>query len=181
MSTPSSSPSTHDLLGRARSRFSALRPLRGLARRTFFRGLFFGAFVLAVSLVGRAWAKVRLPSPAIALAVPVDDAPVTPAAVASPTPIDAAASASERPAVSLTASTSPAPVTEATSDRSIDLNKASAAELETLPYVGPKRAEAILALRTKLGRFRSVDELLKVKGIGRGTLKRMRSRLIVGA
>ena len=113
--------------------------------------------------------------------MPVDDAPVTPRANPSPTPIDAAASASERPAVSLTASTSLAAVTEATSDRSIDLNKASAAELETLPYVGPKRAEAILVLRTKLGRFRSVDELLKVKGIGRGTLKRMRSRLTVGA
>ena len=33
--------------------------------------------------------------------------------------------------------------------------------------VGPKRAEAILALRTKLGHFRQIEDLLKVKGIGR--------------
>jgi competence ComEA-like helix-hairpin-helix protein len=36
-------------------------------------------------------------------------------------------------------------------------------------------------LRAKVGRFRNVEDLLKVKGIGRGTLKRMRSRLTVGA
>jgi competence protein ComEA len=46
-----------------------------------------------------------------------------------------------------------------------------------LPGIGAKRANAIVALRTRLGRFRAVEDLLKVKGIGRATLKRMRPLL----
>ena len=48
----------------------------------------------------------------------------------------------------------------------VDLNKATQAELEVLPGVGPKMAERILAYRTENGGFKSVDELDEVKGIG---------------
>jgi competence protein ComEA len=54
------------------------------------------------------------------------------------------------------------------------LNLANIDDLRRLPGIGPKRAEAILALRTKIGRFHSVEELLRVKGIGRATLRRLR-------
>ena len=54
------------------------------------------------------------------------------------------------------------------------LNAATEADLRRLPGVGPKRAAAILAVRARLGHFRSVDDLLKVKGIGRATLRRLR-------
>src|ERR1700690_1256012 len=48
---------------------------------------------------------------------------------------------------------------------------APADPLRPLPGIGEKRADAILALRMRLGgRFRSVEDLLKVKGIGRATL-----------
>jgi competence protein ComEA len=47
-------------------------------------------------------------------------------------------------------------------------------DLRRLPGIGQKRADAILALRTRLGRFRAIEDLLKVKGIGRATLKRLR-------
>ena len=46
--------------------------------------------------------------------------------------------------------------------------------MRRLPGVGEKRANAILALRTRLGRLRAVEDLLKVRGIGRAMLKRLR-------
>jgi competence protein ComEA len=43
-----------------------------------------------------------------------------------------------------------------------------------LPGIGQKRAEAILALRARLGRFHAIEDLMKVKGIGRAMLRRLR-------
>ena len=54
------------------------------------------------------------------------------------------------------------------------LNNATFEDLRRLPGIGDKRANAILALRAQLGRFRAVEDLLKVKGIGRAMLKRLR-------
>ena len=48
----------------------------------------------------------------------------------------------------------------------VDLNKATQAQLEVLPGVGPKMAERIIAYRTENGGFKSLDELDEVKGIG---------------
>ena len=56
----------------------------------------------------------------------------------------------------------------------IDLNRASAAELEALPGIGPAKARAIVKLRTARGRFGSVEELVDVRGIGPKTLARLR-------
>ena len=66
-------------------------------------------------------------------------------------------------------------ITRATPDDPVDLNTAREADLRRLPGVGAKRAEAILALRARLpgGRFRQLEDLLKVKGIGRAMLKRI--------
>jgi competence protein ComEA len=54
------------------------------------------------------------------------------------------------------------------------LNHASVDELRRIPGVGPKRAEAILVLRQRLGRFQRVEDLLRVKGVGRGAVKKWR-------
>jgi competence protein ComEA len=59
------------------------------------------------------------------------------------------------------------------------LNRADAAELGRLPGVGAKRAEAILALRQRLGRFQKLTDLLRIKGIGPRTLERMRPHLVL--
>ena len=48
----------------------------------------------------------------------------------------------------------------------IDLNAATAEQLETLPRIGPALAERIIAWRADNGPFRLVDELLAVPGIG---------------
>ena len=167
---------THEALGRVRARLGALRPLRGLARRTLFRAALFAAFVAAVSFVGRAWALARVPAatPLVADRLEMREAPGPAsqgilAAQASPTLVASAAHGLDR------APDAPPP------EGLVNLNTATVSELESLPYVGPKRAQAILALRTKLGgRFKAVDDLLKVKGIGRGTLKRMRPKLTLG-
>ena len=61
----------------------------------------------------------------------------------------------------------------------IDLNTATAEQLEALPGVGPATVEAILSYRTEKGRFRSVDELLEVRGIGEAKLASLRSKVTV--
>lgn len=58
----------------------------------------------------------------------------------------------------------------------IDLNTASAAQLEELPGVGPSIAQRILEHREKNGPFASVDGLLEVSGIGPATLEKIRDR-----
>jgi competence protein ComEA len=66
------------------------------------------------------------------------------------------------------------PRSQASADDPVTLNTASFEDLRRLPGIGDKRANAILALRAHLGRFRAVEDLLKVKGIGRAMLKRLR-------
>lgn len=63
--------------------------------------------------------------------------------------------------------------------RRIDLNTATASELEQLPRIGPKMAERILAFRTTFGPLRSVDELQSVRGIGSKTLDLIRPHAYV--
>jgi competence protein ComEA len=61
-----------------------------------------------------------------------------------------------------------------TSDHPLDLNRAGLAELDTLPGVGPATAQAIVDYREAHGGFRSVDELLEVRGIGDAKLAELR-------
>jgi competence protein ComEA len=61
----------------------------------------------------------------------------------------------------------------------VDINTATAAELEELPGVGPTTAEAIIAHREQNGPFVSVDDLLDVRGIGDAKLEQLRERATV--
>jgi competence protein ComEA len=54
------------------------------------------------------------------------------------------------------------------------LNTATPEDLRRLPGIGQKRANAIADLRSRIGRFHAIEDLLKVKGIGRAMLKRLR-------
>ena len=58
----------------------------------------------------------------------------------------------------------------------MDLNSASAAELEELPGVGPVLAARIVAYRDESGPFRSVDQLIEVPGIGPAVLSGLADR-----
>ena len=55
----------------------------------------------------------------------------------------------------------------------IDLNRADRAELEQIPGVGPKLAQAIDDHRREKGAFRSVDQLRDVKGVGPATFDKL--------
>jgi competence protein ComEA len=61
----------------------------------------------------------------------------------------------------------------------LDLNAASIAELDTLPGVGPATAQKIVDFRVRVGRFKSVSQLLEVPGIGDAKLAALRSRVHV--
>jgi len=56
----------------------------------------------------------------------------------------------------------------------VDLNRATAADLDRLPGVGPSTAKAIIDHRTRNGPFASVDDLLAVRGIGPAKLAEIR-------
>lgn len=68
-----------------------------------------------------------------------------------------------------------------TSEGKVVLNSAVLADLVKLPGVGPKRAQAILDLRTRLGRFRKVSDLLRVKGIGVKGIKKLEPLVVIDA
>ena len=63
--------------------------------------------------------------------------------------------------------------------RLININLASATELEQLPGVGPATAKAIVAYREKYGAFNTVEDLLKVRGIGPAKLSEILPRASV--
>jgi comEA protein len=62
----------------------------------------------------------------------------------------------------------------------IDINAASAKELEELPGVGPTTAKAIIQFREKSGRFRRVEDLLAIRGISETKLSKMRPYITIG-
>jgi competence protein ComEA len=63
-----------------------------------------------------------------------------------------------------------------TGEGPIDINSAGLEELTALPGVGPAIAAAIVEDRNKRGPFASVDDLLRVRGIGPAKLEALRSR-----
>lgn len=61
----------------------------------------------------------------------------------------------------------------------ININTASAAELEVLPGVGAKTAERIVEYRQKNGPFKKIEELMNVRGIGEKAFLKLKSSIIV--
>ncbi|WP_168015572.1 ComEA family DNA-binding protein [Halomonas salinarum] len=59
----------------------------------------------------------------------------------------------------------------------ININTASAEQLETLPGIGSARAEDIVADREANGDYSSADELMRINGIGEATVNGMRDHL----
>ena len=57
----------------------------------------------------------------------------------------------------------------------ININAASSEELQQVPGIGPATAEKILQMRKSYGTFKSVDDLLAIKGIGKKRLEKMRN------
>jgi competence protein ComEA len=85
----------------------------------------------------------------------------------------------EEAAVSDAAETAPAPAPAANIKFPLDLNAATASELEALPGIGPVLAERILAYRSEIGKFTSVEQLREVRGIGAKKLDAVKDLLVV--
>jgi competence protein ComEA len=62
----------------------------------------------------------------------------------------------------------------------ININTASSSELQLVPGIGPATAEKILQTRKSYGSFKTVDDLLSIRGIGPKRLEKMRKYLTVG-
>ena len=78
----------------------------------------------------------------------------------------ATVSASETPAATVPAET-------------INLNHATAEELQALTGVGPALSERIVLYRNEHGPFQSVDQLTEVKGLGQAKLAKFKERVTV--
>ena len=61
----------------------------------------------------------------------------------------------------------------------INLNSATAAELEKLPGVGPAMATRILDYRQKSGGFKKIEELMNVKGIGEKSFLKLKALVTI--
>src|SRR5229473_2631163 len=62
----------------------------------------------------------------------------------------------------------------------VNLNTATSEELQQVPGIGPATAEKILQMRKSYGAFKSVDDLLAIRGLGAKRLEKMRKYLTVG-
>ena len=72
-----------------------------------------------------------------------------------------------------------APGGAAQSGAKLNINRASAAELETLPGIGPSLAEAIVQHREINGAFASIEQLMDVPGIGAGKFDDIRELVTI--
>ena len=63
--------------------------------------------------------------------------------------------------------------------RQVDLNHATASDLQGLPGIGPKLAQRVIDHRTARGPFGKIEDLQQVKGIGRKKFDRLRPHVLV--
>ena len=81
--------------------------------------------------------------------------------------------------------TKPVPAARAaaasTSTEVINLNTATAAQLGSLPGIGPKTADLIVQYRQKNGPFKKVEEIMNVRGVGEKSFLKLKARITVAA
>jgi len=63
--------------------------------------------------------------------------------------------------------------------KKIDLNSASASELELLPQIGPALSQRIIDYRKTKGKFQKIEDLMKVSGIGPKTFEKIKDLITV--
>ena len=147
--------------------------------RPLGRALLVAGALVVLAAIGRSTlAGAAGQAPSVGDAGPARDPPplvaLPPALGVSPTAADTSAQPAphgDPPATTPSAEAHRGPPTP---EDPVFLNQATQDDLQRLPGIGPKRALSILALRTKMGRFRQVEDLTRVRGIGRATLKRLR-------
>lgn len=61
----------------------------------------------------------------------------------------------------------------------VDINAADFNQLNSIPGIGPTLAEAILDYRKNNGSFKEINDLLKVKGIGKKKLEKIEPNILI--
>jgi len=61
----------------------------------------------------------------------------------------------------------------------INLNKASQSELETLPGIGPVKAQAIIEYRDSSGPFKAIEDIMEISGFGQKTFEKLKEHISV--
>ncbi len=61
----------------------------------------------------------------------------------------------------------------------VNINTASSVLLQSLPHIGPALAERIIQYRNEKGPFKNVEELTRIRGIGKATLDKIRDLITV--
>ncbi len=169
-------------------RASFLERVRAAVRGSPWTSLAGRALILLFGLVVLAWigraATAATPRVATAPSAADAGAPITGGASAAPslpTVVPPPAAPPAPAPVAPPSAATPSSNARATAEDPVYINYASAEELRRLPGVGPKRAESIVALRQRMGRFQRVEDLLRVKGIGRTTIRKWRPLLRLDA
>lgn len=127
-----------------------------------------------------ATASSAVGTPSAPGAVAAASAPPPSIAEAAPGASSDGASAGDSPSGSASASGSAGTSRSAVDERGrVVLNRAGVSELMRLPGIGARRAEAIVELRQRLGRFRRPSDLLRIKGIGPRTLERLLREVVL--
>ena len=93
----------------------------------------------------------------------------------SPTPVTETATSNTTTSSSAASSSS----TKAAASFPVNINTASATELDAIPYIGEVKAKAIVDYRNAHGPFQSVQELVNVKGIGPATLNKIKDKITI--
>jgi competence protein ComEA len=164
------------LLSRAKGTLAASpwTPVLGKAAASLL-----GFALLALIGSGRA-ARWISPAPTLGIAVaeaataPPVSTPAPPAPAAAPEPPAAEVAAGPADGGAPPESADAGPSNGVAADGKVILNLATEQDLRRLPGIGHGRAQAILALRERLKKFSRVEDLLKIKGIGRRGLARLR-------
>jgi len=73
------------------------------------------------------------------------------------------------------------PDAKASASAPVNLNTATAAQLESLPGIGKSTAERILEYREKNGGFKKVEDLMNVRGIGEKSFLKLKPLVTVAA
>jgi competence protein ComEA len=63
----------------------------------------------------------------------------------------------------------------------VNLNSATAAQIASLPGIGPKTADLIVQYRGKNGPFKKIEEVMNVRGVGEKSFLKIKDRLTVAA
>ena len=73
----------------------------------------------------------------------------------------------------------PVQVGETAGNGTVNLNSAGSSELQTLPGIGPAKADAIIEYREMNGPYKSIEDLKEISGIGDKTFEKLKDLISV--